>query len=956
MSYIEERFNKITGENLGGSIYLKQWEIAKEYLPKVLQTISHYFPHYSLHDETHSEAILNNIVRIVGKETIDKMSVVDLWFLLTAAYYHDFGMTVTAEDKNAIIAPGSKFVEYLEWKQKDMSSPMNEFACLFEIKEERIYYKNNQLSSKSIDALRFLIADFFREHHAERSAEKIDNTNSLNLPGHPIPRRIIKLLAKICQAHTQTHEELLSLPQIEASGCGTEDCHPLYIACMLRLGDLLDIDTNRVSEVLLSTLPTIPADSIKYIETNKDITHIHIGKSVIEITATCKDYEVAELVNNWFQMIDNEISFQTKNWYLIVPDSTFGSLPSTGKLAVELEGYDNFNLKDKPQFKIDNSKAIEMLQGAGLYNDPSQCMRELLQNSVDATYLRVFKENPDLSNIEEFRQCCSEKRYQITIDFNKLKVEDGFSYWEFILTDNGLGMSKDDLRFLSCTGSSNQNGEKRKIVESMPAWMRPSGTFGIGFQSVFLITDKVQMKTRHWGREDTLELTMYNPAGKDKGNILLKTSRKEDNPIGTTISFVIKMPTETGWSVNMGERIAISVINNYDFARDESLDIRAAKMMEEIYKFSLYSYQTIQLCFKGEHIQLGHVTENAFDFYDEECGLQVKLGKNDYEKGLFFRNQSVEKFKLNLPLLPFCVNILVGDAKNILTLNRNDIRSEYVKKIQNDIKISTCKYLCQLFPDIPEEVFPDGNTLRQYAAAYIEQHREFIKLHSQIKPIFPEDWKNITIFGKGEKDSYSLYELLEAHHIIMKKRNTLYFFSNDDKDNCYFELDPESHNTSYELFRFLCHIIHTYFCGIQYTANGVLISKTQTSQYICDDARKEWLQHYLNNVLSYARGTMPCDIKYKALEIQNGWRDSTFSPILFEYPVMVCPYIRKSKSNDRFWGEHDLEFLVDEKTIEYVYEHRKNLDISKEQIKDCYELFHQDCIEAEKSIISTKQQ
>ena len=955
MNYIEERLIKITEESSEGGKYLQQWKIAKDYMPKVLQTISHYFPHYSLHDESHSEAILNNIIKILGKDTIDKMSVVDLWLMLTSAYYHDSGMAITANDKSSIVAPDSKFVEYIKKEQKASSSPMNEYAHLFEIKDKKIYYKNNQLTTKSIDALRFLIADYFRSHHAERSAEKIDSAISLNLPGNPIPKRIIHLLGRICMAHTQTQEQVLELPKVEASGCGTEDCHPLYVACLLRLGDLLDIDTNRVSEVLLSTLPTIPADSIKYNETNRDITHIRIDKSVVEMTASCKDYEVAELINHWFHMIDSEISFQTKNWYLIVPDTTYGSLPSTGKMTVELEGYDNFNLKDRPQFKIDPNKAIEMLQGAGLYKDPSQSIRELLQNAVDATYLRVFKENPQITTIEEFRECCSSQRYEIDIDFKKLKVENGISQWEFSLKDNGLGMSKDDLQFLSRTGSSNQNEAKRKVIESMPAWMRPSGTFGIGFQSVFLITEKVNMKTRRWGRENTLELTLYNPAGKEKGNILLKTSNNEDNPIGTTIRFLIEMPAQVGWSVGMNERIAISVINSYDFARDESLDVRAAKIIEEIYKFACYSYPKINLHFKGEKIDLGQRADNAFDFYDAETGLQIKLGDNLNSNGLYFRNQSVEKFNMNLPLLRFCVNIMTGDAKDILTLNRNDVRSEYVQKLRSDIGLSTCKYICQAIDTLPNTTFPNGCTLKQYAAAYIEQNRDFIQHHQQIRQVFPEDWKDIVVHGEGKESKYSIRELLNADHICMDTEDALCFYQPNTQE--YFFRARAGYNlTDYDLFGFLCQVVHSCFSGIQFTSQGILISRNATTQYIeeSDAARTRWLRHYLNSSFSYSRGTMPCNEKYKVLAVKNGWNDFTFRSFNFSYPIMVCPYIRKSK-NDSLWSNHQLAFLVDDKVINYVHNHREDESITKKQIKTAYKLFMEDFEHSAKGLTEEKE-
>lgn len=562
MNYIEERLRTITENNKEGRRYYNQWELAKDYMPKVLQSISQYFPHYSLHDETHSESILNNIVKILGEDKIDRMSVVDLWLLLTSAYYHDTGMYISAEDKNKILCPDSKFVEYLAKKQANVSSPMYEYACLFNIKEQKIYYKDEQLTPQNIDALRFLIADYFRNNHAERSAERTGFDLSLNLPGNPIPQRIIKLLGKICRAHTQNQSEVLKLPKVESSGCGTESCHPLYIACLLRLGDLLDIDTNRVSEVLLSTLPSIPADSVDYLATNRDITHIHIDRSVIEMTASCKEYEVATLVDKWFEMIKSEVSFQSKNWHLIVPDSSFGALPSTGKMIVELDGYDNFSLDEKPQFKIDDDRAIEMLQGAGIYSSPSQCIRELLQNAVDATYLRIFKEHRDIKTVEEFEEICAKDDYRIKVDVErkKEKEEGDYAYWQVTITDQGIGIAKDELKYLSCTGSSRQNEAKQKIVESMPGWMRPSGTFGIGFQSVFLITDEVEMKTRRWGREDTLVLKLHNPTGKEKGNILLKTVKDEDQPFGTTICFEVKRHIKPEWNYKKGKNALTSML------------------------------------------------------------------------------------------------------------------------------------------------------------------------------------------------------------------------------------------------------------------------------------------------------------------------------------------------------------------------------------------------------------
>ena len=55
-------------KNKPNSVLYTQWNASKDYVLNKLNTISHIFPHYSLHDISHSEAILTNIERIVGKK------------------------------------------------------------------------------------------------------------------------------------------------------------------------------------------------------------------------------------------------------------------------------------------------------------------------------------------------------------------------------------------------------------------------------------------------------------------------------------------------------------------------------------------------------------------------------------------------------------------------------------------------------------------------------------------------------------------------------------------------------------------------------------------------------------------------------------------------------------------------------------------------------------------------
>ena len=172
-----------------------------------------------------------------------------------------------------------------------------------------------------------------------------------------------------------------------------------------------------------------------------------------------------------------------ENWKQIVPVDYSFSLPTIGKLDVKLKDYESFDGKKQPTFSISSEKALELLQGAGIYKDKYQCFREIIQNAIDATYLRIWKEKKeellgDDSREKFYKEC---KNYPIKIFLKKEDLTDSATEQviHIEIIDNGLGMSKADIQFLGKTGTSSKNIEKKAIIEKMPEWMKPSGTFGI---------------------------------------------------------------------------------------------------------------------------------------------------------------------------------------------------------------------------------------------------------------------------------------------------------------------------------------------------------------------------------------------------------------------------------------------------------------------------------------------
>ena len=76
-----------------------EWNHNKRWLMHVQQLILPSFPAYSMHDSTHSEAVLHNIEMLLGEYNITSLSATDCFLILHTAYIHDIGMCITHADK-----------------------------------------------------------------------------------------------------------------------------------------------------------------------------------------------------------------------------------------------------------------------------------------------------------------------------------------------------------------------------------------------------------------------------------------------------------------------------------------------------------------------------------------------------------------------------------------------------------------------------------------------------------------------------------------------------------------------------------------------------------------------------------------------------------------------------------------------------------------------------------------
>lgn len=708
-------------EEKGTEKYYEQWAIMEKEVKDALTSINDYYKHYTLHGEEHTKKILNNIIKILGKEVIEKLSSFDIWLLLTSAYLHDIGMYLTQEKVDEILE-NLGFKDYLLMVETRENHPLHEYFNLsYKINEEgKITYKNEEYKTDNEQYMRYLIADYMRKSHGKESKDIINNFGSIGVSFSNLllPDRIFKILGGIVQAHTLSFKEVMKLPK-EQDGIGIEIGNPRFIACMLRLGDLLDIDNDRYSKVFFNNIKrSVPKDSLNHLKKHKAIDELTINTEYISVVAGIKEsehgkesYSIRSITLDWFKWIEEEFKNQLISWNKIVPKGLKVNLPTVEKLEVNMEGYETISTEEIPQFSIDKKKVFEILGGGSIYSNPMVCFRELIQNSIDATYLRVWQENKEElleidkeleegngtpSKNKELKKLLSKYKIEIELKNKGEKIE-------VIISDNGIGFSKEDLRSLETTGSSSNNYKKINMIKEMPKWFKPSGTFGVGFQSVFLLTDEVEMETINFLENKKYSVILNSPVSRE-GQIYLKEGVQENSKIGTALKFKVdKSKLEQILEEIPRKKWGADLESIYSFF---DIEIGIKEEFKEKYMYSIIPVFVSTSQEKEEEI----TTLEKFEHYFKEEGIEASIelsigedGRPKFATDIYYKNQYV--FKDNNLSSFIKVNILDVPAKDILTLDREGILSSYKEKLEEKL----LKIRKKLAKEVIEELLKVNN-------------------------------------------------------------------------------------------------------------------------------------------------------------------------------------------------------------------------------------------------------
>ncbi len=945
-----------------------QWIFDEPLIAKALQNVSIWFPHYSCHDVSHSKQILVHIERILGKDNISKLSATDTWLILESAYFHDIGMVIPFNHADNDYNTPEFIAHLIKMKDHVNGDTLTMLNAILSSKKEKSIFNafGNDLSPLyAIKLFKEIIADFYRKNHPERAINAVLNPIEfgINSPRTElIPARLFGLLGKICSHHGKQFSEVMALPQRQV-GIGRDDCHPRFVACLLRLGDLLDLDDNRFCPAMLKMAGNLPEKSQAHYEKHLSIRHFRADQERIEIEAECENYESYIETTLWFSWLREEIHLQMEKWFEIVPSRNFGLLPSIGNLKVHLQGWEVFCENKRPQFALDE-KVFELLQGAGLYDRKECAIRELLQNAVDASLIRIWMEHNEKDGVDK-RECIKEseqpysaniinifKKFAIKLKIDKKNEDKEFNYWEIAISDQGTGISRQDLSYMSKVGGSEKNNNRRQIIEKMPIWMKPSGIFGIGFQSIFLLTDEVTIKTRSIDTGETLEIKFTNPVSREKGNIYFRTIDSWNfDSYGCQLSFLYKSE-KNSCSIKLNNGYSSVALKHYDeLLDDQPDDFNILNICEEIKKFFNFSLLKGVLSFPEYSLTenfdsiVKERPENSFYSSSKKLELIDISFSHTHFFQYSYRGQWLDEHTtLNFKFLRVIVNLLDEKAGQIITINRN--------KLKNDSKLELSERISFAVQDFFRT---DGKSYYQDKLDHFEKAiiaAEY-KLQSWTVPsYFDTDWEQFIFFySKDNKRGIGINQLKEYDSIVIYSDSEIPFENHSPEqsiDDTISNINSKHENQKKikictKNLGAISPLIHQflknnsfypeYFIFEDKKLEVVHLTKKEKPP-LSEENIKWYCKKVLEEDLSLSfnkRGLIPCLPNYNNLAFNYSIN------LIQDYfsldgvsPRMIFPL---AKINNKITIGH-LNNLVDK-----VYEQRLDKNTTKEIIKDNYQKF-----------------
>lgn len=447
---------------------------------------------FTLHDDSHSFRVAERMTQIIPGETLASLSDYELSLLLAAAFLHDIGMAPGEELLHGL----RSYMLFSEAKGLDQTE-LQSFEEWLDAGERAV--TECGLTQPSIESAEETVAEYAREKHgdwAEVWMRKELSSYVLDDYGAWLDD-----LISLCRSHLEGYQSLNKgryNPRLV--GNPSQVVHLRYLACVLRVADVLEFDPERTPKVVFRQRNISEQSKVFWWKDHH--VAIAIEEDRIAVSARPPTAVIHRAIESMCDQMQEELWLSVR-----LADETH--FEKAGFRTADLPyrwALEPFLRKDiKPlndayeyidgSFRLNSTRLLSLFTGTELYEEPLAAVRELLSNAFDAVreqiaWQRLSAEDP---NDDSFLGALT-RTHSVT-----LRIAEGADETWLICQDTGVGMSsriiKDNL-LVSGNTRAGQLSTLHREAAARGFTPERAGRFGIGVLSYFMIANQAIIATR----------------------------------------------------------------------------------------------------------------------------------------------------------------------------------------------------------------------------------------------------------------------------------------------------------------------------------------------------------------------------------------------------------------------------------------------------------------------------
>ncbi|MDX6602717.1 MAG: hypothetical protein QOF13_1919 [Solirubrobacterales bacterium] len=457
----------------------------KEHADLLAGEINRDFPDFTVHDGSHLDALWELADTVAGPQA--SLNPLDAYVLGGAILLHDLGLALASY-------PGGKsdLREEPEWSDA-LTAALERHLGRPPLKDE--------LASAPREIEKRAEQQVLRRRHAAHAEELASTSWSAAgremflIEDSELRHSYGPLMGQIAHSHWW---ETAELPRVFGQSLGPPawcpsewTANPLRLACLLRVCDALHLDSTRAPQFLRALREPLPPASSNHWTFQGRLARPYLNGSYLEFTAG--DPFGPEDADAWW--LCHDVLRRADQWIrevqALLADSNMEGLAIQGIAGVEdprrlarlirIRGW----IPVDTDIRVTNvADLVVKLGGSELYGPdrPHVALRELIQNGADAVRARRIMEGR------------GDGWGRVSVSLTQRS-----GGWWLEVADTGVGMSEERLAgALIDFGSSfwGTGAVAREFPGLLSQGFRPTGRYGVGFFSVFMLGSRVEVLSR----------------------------------------------------------------------------------------------------------------------------------------------------------------------------------------------------------------------------------------------------------------------------------------------------------------------------------------------------------------------------------------------------------------------------------------------------------------------------